>query len=299
VKPDRRLSRFKSDAARREYIEAYDRALAAWPVPPAQLDVPTRYGTTHVHSGGATAGAPIVLLHAVAVSSPLWFANVGALGERHPVYAVDTVTDAGRSRQTAPVGDGADLSAWLDETLAALGLEGVHLVGLSYGAWLALNQARRSPDRVASVSAVDPPGAIGRMKVNLGFVPDAALAKFANSDAALHRLLKRLNNGKSPSQPIVDLAFAGLRTFVLKQPFPKRMSDDELRSVVIPTLLMIGEQSPVTNAVRASERARGLMPNVEVEIVPDAGHMIPVESPQLFNERVLRFIDAPKGNSDA
>ena len=36
----------------------------------------------------------------MAVSSPLWFANVAALGERHPVYAVDTITDAGRSVQT-------------------------------------------------------------------------------------------------------------------------------------------------------------------------------------------------------
>jgi pimeloyl-ACP methyl ester carboxylesterase len=292
AKTDRRISRFRGDAERDRYLQAYDRALAAWPVAPTELDVPTRYGTTHIHSCGATEGSPIVLLHAVAVSSPLWFANVAALGDGHPVYAIDTITDAGRSVQTAAIRDGADLATWLDETLAALDLRAVHLVGLSFGGWLALNQARRSPGRLASVTAVDPPGAIGRMKMNVGFLPDAALAMFAKSEPALHRLLQRLNNGKLPPSVIVDLSVAGLRLFNLKQPFPKRMSDEELASIVTPMLFMLGDQSPVTNAVRAVERVRRLVPDIEVEVVPDAGHMLPVEHASLFNDRMLRFIDA-------
>lgn len=290
-KSDRRISRFKGEVERAAYVKAYDRALAAWPTMPEQLDIATRFGTTHVHACGSTEGVPIVLLHAVAVSSPLWFANVAALGDHHPVYAIDTVTDAGRSVQTAAVRDGADMAAWLGETFAALDLPAAHLVGLSFGGWLALNQARRAPDRVVSVTAIDPPGAIGRMKMNVDFLPDAALAMFAKSDPALHRLLKKLNNGTLPPAPIVDLSVAGLRNFLLKQPFPKRMSDEELASIACPTLLMIGDQSPVTNAARAIERVRRLMPNAEVEVVPDAGHMIPVEHASHFNDRVLRFID--------
>ncbi len=291
AKPDRRISRFKGETERALYMTAYSRALAAWPTAPVQLDVATRYGTTHVHSLGSTEGVPIVLLHAVAVSSPLWFANAGALGAHHPVYAIDTVTDAGRSVQTAAVRDGADMAAWLDEVLATIELGHAHLVGLSFGGWLALNQARRMPDRVVSVTSIDPPGAIGRMKMNVDFLPDAAMAMFAKSDPALHRLLKKLNNGKLPPEVIVDLSVAGLRNFVLKQPFPKRMSDEELASIACPTLLMIGDRSPVTNAARAIERVQRLMPNVQVEVVPDAGHMIPVEHGSQFNDRVLRFID--------
>ncbi|WP_406389757.1 alpha/beta fold hydrolase [Streptomyces sp. NBC_00887] len=55
--------------------------------------------------------------------------------------------------------------AWLDETLAALGLDRVHLVGASYGGWLALNQAHRRPDRLASVTLLDP----GGLEVGLRF----------------------------------------------------------------------------------------------------------------------------------
>jgi pimeloyl-ACP methyl ester carboxylesterase len=295
----RRLGRFRSDAAKSRFFAAYDKALECWPAPPTHHDVETRFGTTHVlQSGpGPGPGSPIVLLHAIAVSSPAWYADIAALAELHPVYAIDTITDPGRSRQSAPVRDGDDYAVWLAEVLAALRLDHVHLVGLSYGGWLALNQARRSPVGVASVTAVDPVGAIGRPRVGfmVRILPDSLLA-LARSDHAIHRLLRSLNNGTVPPQPLLDLSVAGLRTFRAKQPFPKKQTDGDLRGIDLPTLLFFCGGSPVNNAQRAGERSRRCIPDVEVEIVPDAGHMLPVERPGLFTERVLRFIariDAP------
>jgi pimeloyl-ACP methyl ester carboxylesterase len=106
-----------------------------------------------------------------------------------------------------------DTSQWLDDVLAALDLDRAHLVGLSYGGWLALNQARRSPDRLASITSVDPPGALGRASVTfiIKILPDSLLAKFAKSDKALHRLLRLLNNGTPPAQRLLELSVAGLR----------------------------------------------------------------------------------------
>jgi pimeloyl-ACP methyl ester carboxylesterase len=230
-------------------------------------------------------------LHGVGASSPSWFANVAGLGQDHPVLAVDTITDAGRSIQTAPIRKQVDIALWLDDVLAGLDVDRVHLVGLSYGGWLALNQALRSPQRLASITSVEPPGAIARMRFNVKMLPDGVLAKFAHSDAALHRLLRLLNNGAAVAPPIVDLATAWFRTFVLKQPFPGRLNDEELRSIRTPTLLLFGERSLVTDAARAVDRARGLIANVDAEIVADAGHMLPIEKPDLFTRRLLAFID--------
>jgi pimeloyl-ACP methyl ester carboxylesterase len=291
VREARRLGRFRSDAAESRFLAAYDAALDCWPAPPEHHDVDTRFGTTHVLRSGTGSGSPIVLLHAIAVSSPAWYADIAALAEVHPVYAIDTITDPGRSRQSAPVRGGDDYAVWLAEVLAALQLDHAHLVGLSYGGWLALNQARRSPVGVASVTAVDPVSAIGRPRA--GFIvrilPDSLLA-LARSDPALHRLLALLNNGTVPAQPLLDLSVAGLRTFRAKQPFPKRQTDDDLRSIDLPTLLFFCGRSPVNNAACAAARARQYISNVEVEVVPDAGHMLPVERPAFFTERVLRFI---------
>ena len=113
----------------------------------------------------------------------------------------------------------------------------------------------------------------------------------AGSDEAIHRLLRRLNNGTLPSQPLLDLSVAGLRTFRAKQPFPKKLTDDDLRRIDLPTLLFFCSRSPVNDARRAAERSRRCMPNVEIEVVADAGHMLPVELPARFTERVLQFVD--------
>jgi pimeloyl-ACP methyl ester carboxylesterase len=287
-----RIGRFRDDAARERFLTAYDHALASWPAAPTHLDVETGYGPTHVLSCGSGPGGPIVLLHGVAVSSPSWFASVGALSETHRVFAIDSIGDAGRSTQTAPVRSGDDMSRWLDEVLAGLGVDRVHLIGLSYGGWLALNQASRSPDRLLSVTAVDPIGAIGRPSTAfmIKIVPDSVLA-LAKSDRAIHRLLRRLNNGTTPAQPLLDLSMTGLRSYLGKQPFPKRLTDDDLRAIVTPTLVLLAERSPVNRVHQAVARARDLLANVETDVVPDTGHMVPVERPALFTDRVLRFID--------
>ena len=54
-------------------------------------------------------------------------------------------------------------AAWLDELLGQLGAgphgdRPAHLVGLSYGGWIAMNQAIRAPGRVASLTLLDPAG---------------------------------------------------------------------------------------------------------------------------------------------
>lgn len=290
----RQFGRFRNEVARRRYLTAYDGALGAWPTPPAQLDVGTRYGTTHVLAAGSQNGTPIVLLHPIAVASPSWFPSIAALSGHRRVFAVDTIGDAGRSTQTSRIHDGRDLSSWMVDVLDALALDRAHLVGLSYGGWLALNQAYRSPDRLASVTAVDPPGALGRPRGSfvIRILPDSVLAKFGKSDTALHRLLRLLNNGTLPDQPLLDLSVAGLRMFRAKLPYPKRMTDDALRKIDTPTLLLFCERSPVNNAHRALERSRRLVANVDAEVVPGAGHMLPVEMPELFASRVIRFIDA-------
>ena len=114
-----RIGAFRDEVARRRYMTAYDGALAAWPALPDELDVETRFGSTHVPATGPAGGTPIVLLHAVAVASPSWCPNIAALAADHPVYAVDTIGDVGRSTQTVAVRTGDDMAQWLDDVLGS------------------------------------------------------------------------------------------------------------------------------------------------------------------------------------
>ncbi|MDF3294416.1 alpha/beta fold hydrolase, partial [Streptomyces silvisoli] len=152
------VGRFTSDAAWEKFLAAYDDAMGLWPCPREELVVETSFATTHVHRCGPDNGEPIVLLHGSGGSSTMWFPNVAALSARHRVYAIDTPGDPGRSMQRQPIFEPEVSSVWLDEVLDALGVTQAHLIGSSYGGWLALNQTLHSPGRVATSTLLDPGG---------------------------------------------------------------------------------------------------------------------------------------------
>src|ERR1700754_1309495 len=118
---DLTIGRFISPAAQTRFLAAYDEAFEVlWPSTRTEADVETRFGTTHVHRSGADAGDPVVLLHGANSNAVQWYPFVEALGAEHPVTAVDTIGDPGRSVARAAIHEPADSAAWLDEVLNGL-----------------------------------------------------------------------------------------------------------------------------------------------------------------------------------
>ena len=70
-------------------------------------------------------------------------------------------------------------------------------------------------------------------------------------------------------------------------------TDEELRQVKPPCLLIIGEQEILYDPTQAAKRAAGLIPNLEVQILADAGHFLTSDQPEMVNEALLRFFLRP------
>jgi pimeloyl-ACP methyl ester carboxylesterase len=148
-----------SDAAREKFTAAYERAFALWPRPCEELDIETVTTTTRVHAyRPRSGGEPVVLLHGAGYNASSWYPHVAALAEVGPVYGIDMPGDANPSVQRAPLAPPVSCAAWLEELLAQLSDRRAHLVGQSYGGWVAMNQAVRAPGRVASITLLDPAG---------------------------------------------------------------------------------------------------------------------------------------------
>ncbi|MEU1312205.1 alpha/beta fold hydrolase [Streptomyces cinnamoneus] len=283
------ISSFTGDEARMRVLAAYDRAMAFWPQPREQRDVETAFGTTRVHTYGADGdGTPVVLLHGQSAGPAEWAPHVAALAEGRTVYAVDRVGEPGYSTQTAPIRTQDESAAWLEEVLAGLGLERVHLVGHSYGGWVALNHASRAPGRVASVTAYDPPRALAPLKPRFVL---GAVASLIGTDGFRYRWIDRLIGGTGlpaeESDAQIRFTAEALRGFRVRLLPPQEMYDEELATIEAPALVLLGGKSRVHDARRAERRARGVIPDVRAEVVPGAGHGIPVE---LFNSRVPEFV---------
>ncbi|KAF5422297.1 MAG: Pimeloyl-ACP methyl ester carboxylesterase, partial [Candidatus Methanocomedens sp.] len=88
---------FKTPEGQAKYLAAYDATLALWSVPYESLDVPTRFGSTHIIISGPKDAPPLVLLHGANDSATVWYPNIADLSRNYRTYALDTIGDVGKS----------------------------------------------------------------------------------------------------------------------------------------------------------------------------------------------------------
>ncbi|UQS27337.1 alpha/beta hydrolase [Amycolatopsis thermalba] len=281
----RRIGGFRSPGSRARYDAVYDEGLRALPEPAARHDVPTAFGTVRVYRFGAD-GDPLVLLPGRCGTSVMFRTSIPRLARRHRVHTVDLLGEPGRSEQTAPIRDAGDQARWLDETLAGLGLGEAHLLGVSFGGWLAANLAIRRPARVASATLVDPvatfaplpPALVLRaIPVGLPYVSSWARPRFL-----------AWVTGADPADAVEGrLVSAGFQHFRIALPRPVPFPGEQLRGIGAPVLALIGGRSVVHDPRRAVARARELLRHGEAELWPDATHAMPADE---VTERTLRFL---------
>ena len=85
--------------------------------------------------------------------------------------------------------------------------------------------------------------------------------------------------------------YPGVRYFQLPPTvLPVPYTDEELRGVKNPTLLLIGQQESLYNPVAAIERAKKLIPNIQTELIPHAGHELALSKPEAVDQRILKFL---------
>jgi len=276
------LGEFTDEKARERYFAAYETVLRKWPVPAEELDVDTRFGTTRVRRGGTGPGTPVVLLSGIFGTSLSWYPHIASLAARHPVYAVDTIGEPGRSTQTHPVQTPDACADWLADVLAGLGHEEVHLAGVSRGGWFALNLAARSSNGLAGVTAFEPAGfsVLGKRFMLWGLAellrslaPQAVLRLTTPGDPAVRRTLR-------------PLLSRGLK-YRMHLPPQHVFTDDELRSIAVPTRVVLGERSVVHRSREVLARLGAVNPRIRVEIVPGTTHSLSLEEPGLVTARIL------------
>ncbi|MER6352739.1 alpha/beta fold hydrolase [Streptomyces sp. NPDC001634] len=293
-RPD--VGRYVNDALRERYFAACDAVYAMGASAVAQADVETSFGTTHVYRYGPDDPAgesrtPVVLVHGAGSCSAMWYPNTPALSAERVVYAIDTPGDPGRSVQHEPIHQPERAAQWLDETLAGLGLDRVHLIGSSYGGWLALNQAHRRPSRLASVTLLDPGGL---KKVGLRFFVWIFVSLFATfAPTALRpRLAAWLEQPVLIVPQLRTMIRSGVRAYRIRRPAPLPLSEDELSVIRTPLYLVLGKRSLLVHPRRQVERIPRLIPGARAEIVSNTGHGPQIDHADEVNRRMLNFMDS-------
>ncbi|NQV15684.1 alpha/beta hydrolase [bacterium] len=290
---------FKSEAAKTNYLEHYDRRSTVWPVPSETRMVKTSYGETFVRISGPTNGSPLVLLPSTSASGLMWMPNVKALSEEYRVYAVDNIYDYGRSVNRRNINGAEDMVAWLDGLFTELALgDSINLMGLSFGGWLTSQYTLSHPQRlnrviwVAPVATVKPLPGEWAWRGILSALPHRYFMKTFMMDWLFEDLCKMQD--KQNLKLIDDLmqdAILGLKSFVFRMPvMPTVLTDVELEGIEVKTLFLVGENEKLYSAGEAVSRLNQVAPQLKTEIIPNAGHDLTLVQLDLVNSRILEFL---------
>ncbi len=290
IPPSSFPNQYRSDRARAEAAASYDGVLARWPVQQTTSFVETRFGPTHVIACGTAGAPPVVLLHGLSTNATSWFKLVPFLAPRHRLHLVDTIGDVGKSAGTRLSYGGGDHARWLADVLDGLALPVASVVGLSAGGWIALRLALAHPERVSRLALLAP---ASLRPMNPGMLLRVALAMAFNRPAAIRALFRYLAGDDAPVMPDWAMEDTILRWRAGK-PSGVRIPvvrDAELRALGVPALLLLGRNDPIYDAEAAAARVRAVAPQVEIEIVPEAGHLFPSQRPAETSAALLRFFE--------
>lgn len=287
---------YKSEKAKINIYNTYDRLLTMWEVAVTEKDVPTIYGTTHVIQCGMEDNPPLVLFHGVGDDSALmWIINAKELSKHFRIYAVDTLGGPGKSCPNEKYTKDFDEIKWLDEVFDGLGLEGAYVAGVSNGAYMTQHYCIMRPKRV--IKAICMSGAISvkedgsplkrMMKV---FLPEALFPTKKN----VVKLIKKLT-GDNYSVFTENPAIMEHYTYLLKgfnnmaMAYHKLEYFDkaQLNSIKDKVLFLLGESDPMRDM--DSVRTRLDEYNMNYRFFKGAGHGINHEISEDINKIIIEY----------
>ena len=248
--------------------------------------------------GGRRDGEPLLMIHGLGADSRGWARQTRTLGAHYRLVLVD---NRGVGRSDKPLGP-YDLEVMATDALSALdhaGYGSAHVMGASMGGIISQVIGARHPERVRSLTlACTACRHFGWRRELLAEWADQAQAfgmrEFVRRNLKWMvgpRSLKRLWPAMSVLGP---LAFnVPVSSFVAQIQAILAIDDglrDELTTIDVPTLVLVGSQDVLTTQGDGEEIA-SLIPGAELAVVRGGAHLFMVELAGTFNQTVTGFLD--------
>jgi pimeloyl-ACP methyl ester carboxylesterase len=244
---------------------------------------------TIIRQGGQ--GTPFVYLHSTLDESFMWFPFFEAFAKHFHLF-VPTHPGFGKSEGFDQIDTIEDMAFHYLELLDALGLEKVILGGVSLGGWIAAEFAVRWPERVQRLWLADAPG------LWVDDQPLGELFRVMNDRDQLRRLLFHEPEGYIAKLVITDnppedrmlaayQSLTVLARLVWERPYDPKLAG-RLHRIICPVLLLWGANDRLVPPAYG-EAYRKNLPQAEMKLIPDCGHLPMFEHEAAFVETIVAF----------
>lgn len=273
----------------------------------------TLSGTARIAYRLSGEGIPVVLLHCTGASSAAWEQLVTDLGPGHRTLAVDL-----HGFGDSDPWPGERPLALADEAAAVMAAAEVfggafHLVGHSYGGAVALKLALGAPERIRSLTLIEPVSfhllrdrgeddrrhlmEVGRVALEVSRSAGngdyhrglAAFVDYWNGGGAWSALPEAKQRQLIRQVGPIALNFWAVLT--------ERTTLGDLKTLPCPSLVLSGERSTPA-ARRVAELVAAHLPDVRFDRIEGAGHMLPFTHPRSVDTAVSALVAQVEADSD-
>ena len=241
-------------------------------------------------------GPWVIMSHSLACNLSMWDEQAAALSKRYKVLRYDL---RGHGGTDAPAGDYSfDMLAYdAHALLETLGIKSCHWVGLSIGGMIGQAFALKFPGVfktlvLADTSSRNPPEAKPVWEARVKTAREKGMEGVV--EPTLQRWLTEPYRKSHPetaarlaamirSTPVAG--YAGCCAAI-----PTLNFTDRLKSIKVPTLVIVGEQDPGA----PPEVAKVIHQNIqgsELVVIPSAAHIANLEQTAAFNRALVSFLD--------
>lgn len=226
---------------------------------------------------------PLILVPGLLCTERLWAGQVAALADVAKPVVVD-------HRHQASVGE-------LAKSVLADAPERFALAGLSMGGYTAMEIMRQAPERVDRVAFLDTSYLADKPEQSAGRRQAIELAK-REGIVAVHQILIK---GWVPDYRLEDKAFmadarkmaedTGVDGFINQQNIIMSRPDstETLKAIDCPALVLVGKLDRLT-PVELHEEMAHIIPDADLAIIADCGHLSAMERPEAVTEKLMRWL---------
>ncbi len=238
----------------------------------------------------------LLLVHGFPFTSAMWRPQIDALASD----ALRTIAPdlPGFGRTPGAITSVEDCADRIDTLLTEIGARRVVLAGFSMGGYVALAFVRKHASRLHGLILIDTKAEADSDEAKNGRYALAERVRAEGEgiviDAMLPRLVSEATLSGRPDvvQRVRDAAsgatvhgIVGALGAMAERP----SSVDDLPRTTVPTLVLVGREDVIT-PVADAERMATAIPDARLVIIPDAGHMTPLEQPEAVNTAIRGWL---------
>jgi len=250
----------------------------------------------------------VCLLNGLAMHTKAWYGFLPQLIDDYDVILYDFLGQGESSKEDVPyfIDDLAHhLALIMDEN----GVDKIHPMGISYGGFIALEFARLYPERLHTLVLS---GILASREKLFDMYQDISLLFYRGDKAVFElythymyekifseRFVKNISDEQLAAMRqrfydrFVDYRYCLIRLTEAQDPFFETIDERVAgyREVTVPTLILAGAHDRAI-PLWQQEKLADIFPNSRYELVPESGHVVYIERPDIFFPALKRFMAA-------